>query len=195
MTEQKGIDLIAGVMQDWVQTADVQWVVLGTGDRKYEQFLTTLAERYPQKVAVRLQFSEALAHRIEGGADMFLMPSHFEPCGLSQLYSLKYGTVPVVRATGGLADTIIDATPEALSAGAANGFSFREYSVLALAETLRRAWTCIGSRSCGRNWSPTGMQQDWSWKRSAEQYVESVSPHHRPGVTRRSGLTSRSARC
>ncbi len=88
---------------------------------------------------MRLEFSDPLAHRIEAGADMFLMPSRFEPCGLNQLYSLKYGTVPVVRATGGLADTIIDATRRTLAAGTANGFSFHEYSVLALGETLRRA--------------------------------------------------------
>ena len=104
------------------------------------------------------------------------MPSLFEPCGLNQLYSLKYGTVPVVRATGGLADTIVDATPETLAAGTANGFSFREYSQLALGEALAASRaTCIASQNCGGNWSQTGMQQDWSWDRSAEQYVELVS--------------------
>ncbi len=95
---------------------------------------------YPERIAVRLEFSDVLAHRIEAGADMFLMPSRFEPCGLNQMYSLKYGTVPVVRATGGLADTIVDATPDNLAAGTANGFSFREYNVQALGETLRRAY-------------------------------------------------------
>jgi starch synthase len=171
LTEQKGVDLITSVMQESVQSGDVQWAVIGTGDRKYEQLLTSLADRNPQNVAVKLQFSEALAHRIEGGADMFLMPSHFEPCGLSQLYSLKYGTVPVVRATGGLADTVVDATPEALSAGAANGFSFREYSVMALAETLRRAVNMYGRPELWSQLVANGMHQDWSWKRSAEQYV------------------------
>jgi starch synthase len=171
LTDQKGMDLVASVMQEWVNSADVQWAIVGTGDTKYEQFLTNLAERHPHKVAAKLQFSEALAHRIEGGADMFLMPSSFEPCGLSQLYSLKYGAVPVVRATGGLADTIVDATPEALSAGAANGFSFREYSVLALAESLRRAVEMYRQPELWSQLVSTGMQQDWSWKRSAEQYV------------------------
>ena len=109
LVEQKGIDLVAEVMQQWVQTSDVQWVVLGTGEPKYHRLFERLAERFPQKVAVRLEFSNPLAHRIEAGADMFLMPSRFEPCGLNQIYSLKYGTVPVVRATGGLADTITDA--------------------------------------------------------------------------------------
>ena len=171
LTEQKGTDLILGVMQDWVQSTDVQWAIIGTGDAKFEQALSSLATRNPHKVAVKLQFSEALAHRIEGGADIFLMPSHFEPCGLSQLYSLKYGTVPVVRATGGLADTIVDATPEAMSAGAANGFSFREYSVLALAESLRRAVNMYRQPELWSQLVATGMQQDWSWRRSAEQYV------------------------
>ena len=139
LTDQKGIDLMAAVMQEWVQSTDVQWVILGTGDPKYHEQLQTLAQRHPQKVAVRLEFSERLAHRIEAGADMFLMPSRYEPCGLNQLYSLKYGTVPVVRATGGLADTITNTTDETLAAGTATGFSFHEYSALALSETLRRA--------------------------------------------------------
>ncbi|MBI2825328.1 MAG: glycogen synthase GlgA [Planctomycetia bacterium] len=171
LTDQKGVDLVAGVLQEWAQTADVQWAILGTGDPKYEQQLSTLAGRHPQKVAVKLDFSEAVAHRIEAGADVFLMPSQFEPCGLSQLYSLKYGTVPVVRATGGLADTITDATPEAIAAGAANGFSFREYSTLALAEALRRAIAMYRQPEVWSRLVAAGMQQDWSWKRSAEQYV------------------------
>ena len=91
-----------------------------------------LAQRHPQKVAVRLEFSERLAHLVEAGADMFLMPSRFEPCGLSQLYSLKYGTVPVVRATGGLVDTVTNTTDETLAAGTATGFSFHDYSSFAL---------------------------------------------------------------
>src|SRR5207247_1852794 len=96
-------------------------------------------ERWPQKVAAKLAYSDPLAHRIEAGADIFVMPSRFEPCGLNQLYSLKYGTVPLVRATGGLADTVIDTTRETLDAQTATGFCFREYSALALAETLTRA--------------------------------------------------------
>ena len=94
LTEQKGIDLIAEVIQRWVQTGDVQWVILGTGQPKYHRLFESLAQRMPDRIAVRLEFSNPLAHRIEAGADMFLMPSRFEPCGLNQLYSLKYGTVP-----------------------------------------------------------------------------------------------------
>ena len=135
LIDQKGFDLVADVMQRWVQTSDVQWVILGTGQPKYHKLLETLAERFPQKVAVRLEFSNPLAHRIEAGADIFLMPSRFEPCGLNQLYSLRYGTVPLVRATGGLADTITGYDPQSPNP-AANGFVFQEYSSLALSETL-----------------------------------------------------------
>jgi starch synthase len=158
-------------MQRWVQTSDVQWVILGTGQPKYHKLLETIAERFRQKVAVRLEFSNPLAHRIEAGADMFLMPSRFEPCGLNQLYSLRYGTVPVVRATGGLADTIIGYDALAPNA-AANGFMFHEYSSLALSEALRQACDAYGR---GEVWSrliSVGMRQDWSWARSAKQYVE-----------------------
>lgn len=172
LVEQKGIDLIASVVQDWVRSGDTQWAFLGTGDPKYHQVFSTLAQRYPQKVAVRLAFSPELSHRIEAGVDMFLMPSRFEPCGLNQLYSLKYGTVPIVRATGGLADTVADATREALDAGKATGFSFREYSPLALAETVGRACDVFGQKSTWSALVRNGMRQDWSWTRSARQYGE-----------------------
>jgi starch synthase len=171
LTDQKGVDLIAGVIQEWVRTTDLQWVILGTGEPRYHQLFSRLAEQYPRKVAVKLEFSNALAHRIEAGADMFLMPSQFEPCGLSQLYSLKYGTVPIVRSTGGLADTITDATPETLLSRTANGFSFREYSTLALSDTVRRAWDAYTKPEIWDQLVATGMRQDWSWTRSAHQYV------------------------
>ena len=115
LTDQKGIDLLAAVIRDWVQSHDVQWVILGTGEPELPRAVRPCSrERFPQKVAARLEFSNPLAHRIEAGADIFLMPSRYEPCGLNQLYSLKYGTVPVVRATGGLADTITDANEKTL---------------------------------------------------------------------------------
>lgn len=172
LTDQKGVDLISGVMQNWLQESNVQWVLLGTGEPKYHELFTHLAERHPQKVAVRLAFSEALAHRIEAGADIFLMPSEFEPCGLNQLYSLKYGTVPVVRATGGLANTVTDATPATLAAGTATGFSFREYSIMALAETLRRACDTYAQPQTWSQIIANGMKQDWSWNRSARDYLD-----------------------
>lgn len=172
LVDQKGLDLISGVLQEWLRTSDAQWVVLGTGEVKYQQLLTTLAERFPQKLAVRMTFSDPLAHQIEAGADIFLMPSRFEPCGLNQLYSLKYGTVPVVRATGGLADTVTDTNERTIAAGTATGFGFRAYEELALSETLRRA---IDAWHQPQLWSQivtNGMRQDWSWHRSAQQYVE-----------------------
>ena len=124
LADQKGFDLVAKLIPQWAPTSNVQWVILGTGEPHYHQLFTELAQKYPDKVAVRLGFSNELAHRIEAGADIFLMPSRYEPCGLNQLYSLKYGTVPVVHATGGLADTITNLTDATLAAGTANGFSF-----------------------------------------------------------------------
>jgi starch synthase len=171
LTEQKGIDLAVDVLQRWAQADDAQWVFLGLGQPKYHKVLEALAARFPQKVAIRLEFSNPLAHRIEAGADMFLMPSRFEPCGLNQLYSLRYGTIPVVRSTGGLADTIVG-YGELAAVGQANGFCFREYSALAFNETLHLA--CEAYRK-PEVWNPlivTGMKQDWSWARSAKQYVE-----------------------
>jgi starch synthase len=148
----------------------VQWVILGTGEQAYHDAFTELARRYPEKVAVRLTFSNELAHRIEAGADVFLMPSRFEPCGLNQLYSLKYGTVPVVHATGGLADTIVNLTDETLAAGTANGFSFREYTTAALADALDRACRTFTNRPVWEQLIRTGMGQDWSWNHSAREY-------------------------
>ncbi|MBM3998049.1 MAG: glycogen synthase GlgA [Planctomycetes bacterium] len=173
LADQKGWDLIADVIGRWASREDAQWVILGTGERAYVDLLGQLAAEYPGRIAARFAFSEPLAHRIEAGADMFLMPSRFEPCGLNQLYSLKYGTVPIVRATGGLADTITDAAPEHLEAGIANGFSFEPYDVASLDETLTRA--CGVYRTDRPSWRrlvEIGMRQDWSWDESASQYVQ-----------------------
>ncbi|MBL8826666.1 MAG: glycogen/starch synthase, partial [Planctomycetaceae bacterium] len=171
LADQKGVDLIVGAMQDWVRSRDAQWVLLGTGEPKHHQALTQLAERFPDKVAIKLAFSNEWAHKIEAGADMFLMPSQYEPCGLNQLYSLKYGTVPVVRATGGLVDTICSVTPETIEAEVATGFSFRDYSTLALSETLSAACELYYQPEVWRGIVRNGMTQDWSWTRSAQDYV------------------------
>ena len=168
---QKGIDLIVEVMKQWTPDRDVQWAVLGAGDGDYQKQLLELVQRFPQKVAVRIEFSTPLAHRIEAGADLFLMPSRYEPCGLNPMYSLAYGTVPVVRATGGLADTVVDANDQSLAAGTANGFSFADYSVLALSETLQRACAAYANKDVWNRLIATGMRQDWSWKPSARQYL------------------------
>jgi starch synthase len=172
LVEQKGIDLLAAVVREAVQSHDAQWVVLGTGEPAYEEQFRLLAERFPQKVATRLEFSNALAHQIEAGADLFMMPSRYEPCGLNQLYSLKYGTVPIVRATGGLVDTITDANERTLAADVANGFSFSDYSPLALGETLSRALNTYAQPQIWKHLVQTGMRQDWSWATSAKQYVD-----------------------
>ena len=184
LDEQKGHDLVAEVIADWAPTHDVQWVILGTGEPRYHRLLGELASRHPQKMAVRLEYSDRLAHHIEAGADMFLMPSRFEPCGLNQLYSLKYGTVPVVREVGGLADTIVDATPANLATGAANGFSFREDSVPGLAETLQRACDLYRRPELWAQLMQVGMRQDWSWTHSAAEYLrvyeQTIARAHAP---------------
>ncbi len=172
LCDQKGFDLVVEVIRERVEEMDLQWVVLGTGEPKYHELLQSLADRFPRKVAVRLEFSNPLAHRIEAGADLFLMPSRYEPCGLNQLYSLKYGTVPVVRATGGLADTITDTNEDTLAAGTANGFSFQEYSASALSETLNRASSAYSQPEVFNQLKATGIRQDWSWTHSAGQYEQ-----------------------
>ena len=176
LADQKGWDLVAEVMRRWAGESDVQWAILGTGEPGYHDLLADLSRQYPQRVAVRLEFSDELAHRIEAGADLFLMPSRYEPCGLNQLYSLKYGTVPVVRTTGGLADTVVDATPENIAAKTATGFQFESYSASVLEATLRRAIEMYWHDA--KTWSQlveTGMRQDWSWSASARKFEEAYS--------------------
>jgi starch synthase len=171
LADQKGFDLITRVMQHWAERVDAQWVILGTGEPKYHEMLSSLGREFPDRVAVRLEFSDELAHRIEAAADIFVMPSQYEPCGLNQLYSLKYGTVPVVRATGGLVDTVVSATDEAIANGTATGFSFDDYTSLALSEALEKACRTYLEKPLWRQLIETGMQQDWSWRTSAEQYA------------------------
>jgi starch synthase len=172
LVDQKGFDLIVRVMRQWAAQRDAQWVILGTGEPRYHEALSALAVEFPQKIGVRLEFSDELAHRIEAGADMFLMPSQYEPCGLNQLYSLKYGTVPVVRATGGLVDTVVDANEQAVFSRTATGFAFVDYTTLALAEALDRACRAYANRTVWKQLIETGMRQDWSWRQSAEKYGE-----------------------
>jgi starch synthase len=176
LADQKGWDLLLDVMRRWVTEMDAQWVILGTGEPYYHEVLGQMSREFPNRVAARLEFSDPLAHRIEAGADIFLMPSRYEPCGLNQLYSLKYGTVPVVRATGGLVDTVTDTTPETLAHGTATGFSFEAQNASVLEATLRRALeTYWQNEGAWRQLVRTGMQQDWSWKASAQRYVEAYA--------------------
>jgi starch synthase len=170
LADQKGFDLVASLIPQWVPNSQAQWVILGTGEQHYQSMLTDCARQFSDKIAVRIGFSDDLAHRIEAAADIFLMPSRYEPCGLNQLYSLKYGTVPVVHATGGLADSITNATDETVAAGTANGFSFNNYTVAALADALDRACSTFSNRERWAQLVRTGMQQDWSWNHSAREY-------------------------
>ena len=172
MADQKGFDLIAELLPRLASQIEAQWVLLGTGDQHYEQLLERIAREHPEKVAVRIGFSNELAHRIEAGADMFLMPSRYEPCGLNQLYSLKYGAAPIVRETGGLADTVTNASESALMNGMANGFSFSDASSYALSMAIDRACRAYAQPELWRRLIETGMRQDWSWDRSAQGYVE-----------------------
>jgi starch synthase len=177
LAEQKGLDLILDVLRDWLPSSlhNAQWAFLGTGDPGIQEQLAKLAERYPTKLAVKFDFSDPLAHRIEAAADLFLMPSRFEPCGLSQLYSLRYGTVPIVRATGGLVDTITDVNEATLEKETATGFAFDEYHPLALADALKRALELYADAPAWKKLVETGMRQDWSWGRSARDYLEVYS--------------------
>ena len=171
LVEQKGLELMLPVL-DEVLDLPAQLVFLGTGEERYEQALAELALRRPGEVATRLAYDEGLAHQIEAGADIFLMPSLFEPCGLNQLYSLRYGTLPVVRRVGGLADTVVDADEQHLAAGEATGFVFSEPSPVEFLAATRRAVDLWSDRAAWRRLQDRAMAQDFSWQRSAAQYRE-----------------------
>jgi starch synthase len=167
LARQKGLDLIEAASADLV-ALDATWVFLGSGEPRYERLLRGLAERHPARVGVRIGFDEPLAHLVEAGADMFLMPSVFEPCGLNQMYSLRYGTVPVVHGVGGLEDTI---QPYTARARHANGFKFREASGEALLRTMRQAVRLYDNRAAWEGLMQQGMTEDHSWETSAKEYV------------------------
>lgn len=169
MTEQKGFDLLRDRMHEFLKR-DAQFCFLGTGEPQIEIWLKDLAEKHPDRVAARIGFDEALAHRIEAGADAYLMPSRFEPCGLNQMYSLRYGTIPVVHAIGGLADTVVDANEHNRYHGTANGFSFHEYSPDSFAQTVHRVMELYQEKDQWAKLVETAMRQDWSWKSRAETY-------------------------
>jgi len=171
LVEQKGIDLILDIVPQLVKQ-QAQLMVLGSGDSKLEAAIRSAVTAYPKHVAALLGYDEPLSHHMEAGADIFLMPSRFEPCGLNQIYSQRYGTVPIVRHTGGLADTVIDTTPATLEAKTATGFSFRDATTAALMAAVDRALECYRQPEIWQQLVCTGMRQDFSWKRSAQRYVE-----------------------
>jgi starch synthase len=164
---QKGFDLIAQAA-DQIASENLIVIAIGTGEPYYEQLFRELQARYPAKFSVKIQYDESLAHKVEAGADIFLMPSRYEPCGLNQIYSLKYGTVPVVRATGGLDDTIQEWDQEAKTG---TGFKFYGYSSIDLLAALRRALALFPDKDEWQKLMRNGMQQDHSWKNPAAEYV------------------------
>jgi starch synthase len=168
LAEQKGVDIQLGALEEMLG-AGIQFVLLGSGSSTFERGYQKLAGRFPDKVAVRIGFDNALSHRIEAACDFFLMPSRFEPCGLNQMYSLRYGTIPIVRATGGLDDSVIDFTQDAARA---NGIKFQEYSARALAKAMRKALVVFNDpkllRRCRRN----AMQADFSWDKTVGDYLQ-----------------------
>jgi starch synthase len=167
LASQKGLDLVVEAAKG-IFALDLQMIILGTGDEEYHLRLSELEKQYPDKLKVYLEFNDALAHEIQAGVDIFLMPSRYEPCGLNQLYALKYGTVPLVRSVGGLADTVVDYDPESLEG---TGFVFSEYDADAMLGTLTRAVALFQKRQAWIKLMKNGMRQDFSWDASADRYT------------------------
>ncbi len=168
LVEQKGVDLVLGALPT-ILSQGAQLALLGSGAKHFEQALSDLAEQYPDRFRLHLGYNEPLAHRIEAGADMFLMPSRYEPCGLNQMYSLRYGTIPIVRRTGGLGDTVVDLN---LGDDVATGFVFDDATPAGLLGAIQRALTLY--RDQPQRWQQlmvNGMSQDYSWERSAKEYL------------------------
>ncbi|MEM7474624.1 MAG: glycogen synthase GlgA [Planctomycetota bacterium] len=173
LADQKGWDLIIPLLLRWAADKGVQWAILGTGDKKYEKELADLASYHPENLAVQLAFSERMAHRIEAACDLFMMPSRYEPCGLNQLYSLKYGSVPLVNATGGLVDTVVDSNDRSVEQETATGFICTDYSLATLDSTLKRALEYyLHQKPVWAQIVTSGMNMDWSWEQSARRYQE-----------------------
>ncbi|WFP50026.1 glycogen synthase GlgA [Methylomonas sp. EFPC3] len=170
LVEQKGIDLVLNCLAE-MTSLPLQFALLGSGDKSIEYRLQEFARLYPEKVAVTIGYDERLAHQIEAGADIFLMPSRFEPCGLNQMYSQRYGTIPIVRKTGGLADTVVDALPESIANGTASGIAFNDASAAALIEAIKRSLVLYHNPKIWHQIQRNAMAKDFSWKNSAAQYM------------------------
>jgi len=169
LVEQKGIGLLAGALPPLLGEREFGVVVLGSGDERYVRSLTDLAGRYPRQVSFRAGHDEALAHLIEAGSDIFLMPSHYEPCGLNQMYSLRYGTVPIVRHTGGLADSVQHYDR---ATGRGTGCVFNDYDAPGLSWAIRTALDWFTDSALWRRLMANGMSQDFSWSRQAARYEQ-----------------------
>jgi starch synthase len=168
LADQKGFDLLAEILEE-LFTFDVGFVLLGTGEQKYHDLFQQVARRYPQKAGIRIAYDDRLAHKIEAGADFFLMPSKYEPCGLNQIYSLKYGTIPIVRATGGLDDTIVNYNPVT---GTGNGFKFNRYDAKEFLNQIKAAISFFSQPKHWKQLLQNAMTADFSWQRSAEAYLQ-----------------------
>jgi len=168
LAAQKGFDLLEEIMDD-IAALNMQMIVLGTGEKVYHDLFEKIAKKYPEKFSIHLTFDNQLAHEIEASCDFFLMPSRYEPCGLNQMYSFMYGTVPIVRATGGLADTVkdVDENPQH-----GTGFAFEKYDSAKLLDAIKRAVNFYSNREAFKALQQRGMNQDFSWKRSAIRYLE-----------------------
>ncbi len=171
LAEQKGFDLLLEALPG-IMKKNVQLVILGSGDKKIEQGLRDASASYPGKIGLQIGYDEALSHRIEAGADIFLMPSRYEPCGLNQIYSLRYGTIPVVHRTGGLADTVVDLTPISQANHTANGFVFDEANASDLRAAVFRALECYRQKNVWRELVAQAMAVDFSWNSSARRYLD-----------------------
>ena len=168
LTEQKGVEILLGALEQMLSSG-LQFVAVGSGAPAFQHGYQDLARRHPSQVAVRLGFDESLSHRIEAGCDFFLMPSRFEPCGLNQMYGLRYGTIPIVRTTGGLDDTVIDIREDSQKA---NGIKFIEYTASALAKGIRKALTLYEETELFHHFRANAMAADFSWNRTVAQYVK-----------------------
>jgi len=168
LVDQKGFDLMDEVLEDLL-SLDLRFILLGTGERPYHRLFEEAKQEFPDKIGVTFTYDNPLAHLIEAGSDMFLMPSKYEPCGLNQMYSLKYGTIPIVHATGGLADTIRDYDP---ATHTGNGFSFNEYTPEALLEAVKRAINTFRNKARWKFIRDNAMECDFSWEVSARKYKE-----------------------
>ncbi len=168
LADQKGFDILIPALEEMIST-DMQFVVLGSGDAEYQRGLLALAERNPDKVAVKIGYDHGLSHRIEAGADFFLMPSRFEPCGLNQMYSLHYGTIPIVRITGGLDDSVTDINEDI---DAADGIKFLEYTPRALAKAIRKALALYQNKELLHHYQTNGMLVDFSWEHTSQEYLK-----------------------
>ena len=172
LADQKGVDIQLGALEEMLAT-EMQFVLLGSGSPVFEKAYQALARRFPGKAGVRIGYDHALAHRIEAAADFFLMPSRFEPCGLNQMYSLRYGTIPIVRATGGLDDSVVDLNEDTDSA---DGIKFNRYATAALAKAIRKALVLYQTPQLLRQFRQNAMAMDFSWKRTCDQYLAVYQP-------------------